>query len=145
MVFILFFLMIRRPPRSTRTDTLFPYTTLFRSFFWRGAEGVDVGRAGRQPREGIANNLGRIVNAGYLAVADRLPECGRFHHWRGYADDIDAASPKLGPERFRQIEDETLDPRINGDTGLTTQSCARPHPPDQHDRAPCRERGGKNG
>src|SRR3546814_3499587 len=29
--FRLFFLMIRRPPRSTRTDTLFPYTTLFRS------------------------------------------------------------------------------------------------------------------
>src|SRR3546814_7971528 len=28
---VLFFLMIRRPPRSTRTDTLFPYTTLFRS------------------------------------------------------------------------------------------------------------------
>src|SRR3546814_12086774 len=27
-----FFLIIRRPPRSTRTDTLFPYTTLFRSF-----------------------------------------------------------------------------------------------------------------
>src|SRR3546814_13499807 len=26
-----FFLLIRRPPRSTRTDTLFPYTTLFRS------------------------------------------------------------------------------------------------------------------
>src|SRR3546814_2257265 len=26
-----FFLMIRRPPRTTRTDTLFPYTTLFRS------------------------------------------------------------------------------------------------------------------
>src|SRR3546814_3549393 len=31
LVFIFFFLMIRRPPRSTRTDTLFPYTTLFRS------------------------------------------------------------------------------------------------------------------
>src|SRR3546814_2896550 len=30
-VYFLFFLMIRRPPRSTRTDTLFPYTTLFRS------------------------------------------------------------------------------------------------------------------
>src|SRR3546814_14992794 len=30
-VFMIFFLMIRRPPRSTRTDTLFPYTTLFRS------------------------------------------------------------------------------------------------------------------
>src|SRR3546814_16619293 len=34
-VFVFFFLMIRRPPRSTRTDTLFPYTTLFRS---QGAE-----------------------------------------------------------------------------------------------------------
>src|SRR3546814_11765557 len=30
-LFMIFFLMIRRPPRSTRTDTLFPYTTLFRS------------------------------------------------------------------------------------------------------------------
>src|SRR3546814_8901092 len=29
--FFFFFLMIRLPPRSTRTDTLFPYTTLFRS------------------------------------------------------------------------------------------------------------------
>src|SRR3546814_7353656 len=28
--------MIRRPPRSTRTDTLFPYTTLFRSRRWSG-------------------------------------------------------------------------------------------------------------
>src|SRR3546814_14033344 len=34
---VIFFLMIRRPPRSTRTDTLFPYTTLFRSLrkIWR--------------------------------------------------------------------------------------------------------------
>src|SRR3546814_13978444 len=31
LIVIFFFLMIRRPPRSTRTDTLFPYTTLFRS------------------------------------------------------------------------------------------------------------------
>src|SRR3546814_11326949 len=34
--FAVFFLMIRRPPRSTRTDTLFPYTTLFRSWQGRG-------------------------------------------------------------------------------------------------------------
>src|SRR3546814_12542667 len=42
LLLLLFFLMIRRPPRSTRTDTLFPYTTLFRSPtrcqpFWRAA------------------------------------------------------------------------------------------------------------
>src|SRR3546814_11124157 len=30
---VFFFLMRRRPPRSTRTDTLFPYTTLFRSLY----------------------------------------------------------------------------------------------------------------
>src|SRR3546814_16087168 len=37
--FCLFFLIIRRPPRSTRTDTLFPYTTLFLS---HGAGHVDA-------------------------------------------------------------------------------------------------------
>src|SRR3546814_20638205 len=38
--------MIRRPPRSTRTDTLFPYTTLFRSVFARAVDHnhfLDVG------------------------------------------------------------------------------------------------------
>src|SRR3546814_4973449 len=36
--FCFFFLMIRRPPRSTRTDTLFPYTTLFRSTHRRAGD-----------------------------------------------------------------------------------------------------------
>src|SRR3546814_7489968 len=34
--------MIRRPPRSTRTDTLFPYTTLFRSVRRAGAAALDL-------------------------------------------------------------------------------------------------------
>src|SRR3546814_7406344 len=46
-ILFFFFLMIRRPPRSTHTDTLFPYTTLFRSSAahvqplcrWSGLEG----------------------------------------------------------------------------------------------------------
>src|SRR3546814_2622965 len=41
--------MIRRPPRSTRTDTLFPYTTLFRSLPAR-AHLVGETRAARGPR-----------------------------------------------------------------------------------------------
>src|SRR3546814_16980674 len=43
---LLFLLMIRRPPRSTRTDTLFPYTTLFRStcFPYRHARGFHGAR-----------------------------------------------------------------------------------------------------
>src|SRR3546814_21069781 len=43
MVFFFFLLMIRRPPRSTRTDTLFPYPTRFRS-------GTDAGRPCRNGR-----------------------------------------------------------------------------------------------
>src|SRR3546814_3167260 len=43
----IFFLMIRRPPRSTRTDTLLPYTTLFRSCLLRRAGGIQ-GRGNRR-------------------------------------------------------------------------------------------------
>src|SRR3546814_4219743 len=43
--------MIRRPPRSTRTDTLFPYTTLFRSSAWQDL-GPRRGRSRRVPSWG---------------------------------------------------------------------------------------------
>src|SRR3546814_18058598 len=50
VLFCFFFLMIRRPPRSTRTDTLFPYTTLFRSdgdaLVLEVAGGIDVPAGG---------------------------------------------------------------------------------------------------
>src|SRR3546814_3833753 len=57
MLYVLFFfLMIRRPPRSTRTDTLFPYTTLFRSNRYDLVletfedQGLDLPRAQRATR-----------------------------------------------------------------------------------------------
>src|SRR3546814_8170351 len=40
--------MIRRPPRSTRTDTLFPYTTLFRSHGWHRQHTIDAEPADHQ-------------------------------------------------------------------------------------------------
>src|SRR3546814_5366181 len=51
---LFFFLIIRRPPRSTRTDTLFPYTTLFRSggdeaIEGRGVVGEPVGEDHGRP------------------------------------------------------------------------------------------------
>src|SRR3546814_15327669 len=49
MVLRFFFLVIQRPPRSTRTDTLFPYTPLFRS-----RAGGNAGRGGRQAVRGGA-------------------------------------------------------------------------------------------
>src|SRR3546814_11876616 len=55
------FVMIRRPPRSTRTDTLFPYTTLFRSAGPRGERGRRplLWRGGR-----IRGDLGRCHGRG---------------------------------------------------------------------------------
>src|SRR3546814_6935197 len=47
------FLMIRRPPRSTRTDTLFPYTTLFRS---------------RRRGDGRGRSVRRLCNRGGIAL-----------------------------------------------------------------------------
>src|SRR3546814_20253491 len=66
-----FFLMIRRPPRSTRTDTLFPYTTLFRSRIelsvQRGGKVVDPLHIG-----GPCNAC-RILRTGYGETAVRHP------------------------------------------------------------------------
>src|SRR3546814_5117727 len=59
-----FFLMIRRPPRSTRTDTLFPYTTLFRALF-RGA---------------VLDRLQRLPGPGLRRPEPGDPQCGAFPH-----------------------------------------------------------------
>src|SRR3546814_3681022 len=50
------FLMIRRPPRSTRTDTLFPYTTLFRSGNVLGPLGIGDQAAGILARNEVLRN-----------------------------------------------------------------------------------------
>src|SRR3546814_11151490 len=52
-----FVLMIRRPPRSTRTDTLFPYTTLFRSRTATNAQ--FVGDLGIGPNPALADYVAR--------------------------------------------------------------------------------------
>src|SRR3546814_12617212 len=89
--YFFFFLMIRRPPRSTRTDTLFPYTTLFRS------------EAGNQPvaarevarlRDGAERHLGddRAVAAD-LGVEIRVLR---------RIDDVDAARHQIGRASCRE-------------------------------------------
>src|SRR3546814_342712 len=80
------FLRIRRPPRSTRTDTLFPYTTLFRSHLDLPAR-LAVGRprpAHRRQRgvlPGRHHGLGAAALAGALRHRRRHPECRR--RWPG--------------------------------------------------------------
>src|SRR3546814_3300438 len=64
----LFFLMIRRPPRSTRTDTLFPYTTLFRSLWGANDEEMSVEallhKAGRDPPRELAQAIKAQLHIG---------------------------------------------------------------------------------
>src|SRR3546814_5660806 len=63
MVFVFFFLMLRRPPRATRTDTLFPYTTLFRSPKEVAATVGDGVVRNVAPRR--ARQIGRHVSSGH--------------------------------------------------------------------------------
>src|SRR3546814_7410560 len=80
--------MIRRPPRSTRTDTLFPYTTLVRSGAQAGAVSVDgaVRRGGAAP--GVRTG-GLRPPQGPDGGGDRFREAGSVEH--GQAHPADAA------------------------------------------------------
>src|SRR3546814_11492673 len=89
--YVFFFLMIRRPPRSTRTDTLFPYTTLFRSHrvHSRLHVVVDAPRAGtpeegERPVVGVEYHLLRLARVGayeqHPAVAET--DMGDLHRHR---------------------------------------------------------------
>src|SRR3546814_2704425 len=88
-VLIFFFLMIRRPPRSTRTDTLFPYTTLFRSHpgHHPGAP-VPEARDVQLHRPGGCRGRARAVAraAGGHAVIPRA-ELPRDRHRRGRSEE----------------------------------------------------------
>src|SRR3546814_8400074 len=86
--------MIRRPPRSTRTDTLFPYTTLFRSdkgsgrryaakdaFFSRQAAGHVFGFSLRNKLEAVdlvGTVDGRLIGFGPFAYSRNLRTLGRL-------------------------------------------------------------------
>src|SRR3546814_5973298 len=79
--------MIRRPPRSTRTDTLFPYTTLFRSLRRadRGRAGEAMGPAGRAAgRAGGRHGLYRLVPAS-VGLVVRAPRRGHPDRLRRHA------------------------------------------------------------
>src|SRR3546814_11082102 len=60
--------MIRRPPRSTRTDTLFPYTTLFRSYFSLTVGQIDTLAAPERIRRGMGQYPIPLVILARLAV-----------------------------------------------------------------------------
>src|SRR3546814_10972036 len=82
----MFFLMIRRPPRSTRTDTLFPYTTLFRSNISNiilASPDIDRETFERDIEEEVLSArrvaVGRRITA-YVSRADRALAASRAIH-----------------------------------------------------------------
>src|SRR3546814_7706728 len=85
--------MIRRPPRSTRTDTLFPYTTLFRSLRRRSAARPDrhAGLYAEAERRGQGRR-GQIAPGSrrYIASA-QVRDFREFLHTRYHALLVDAA------------------------------------------------------
>src|SRR3546814_5565524 len=98
-----FFLMIRRPPRSTRTDTLFPYTTLVRSV--RRVDGI--------PGQGGALRMdhARGLEAAFeQRIGTRAATQSRIHVDAGTAD-LDAVAQHqqhaiVGAEQQRQRSEE---------------------------------------
>src|SRR3546814_14116848 len=90
--------MIRRPPRSTRTDTLFPYTTLFRS--------QQGGRAAGGGRQGLCHRNRQAGAGGDLAFDSRRPmaEKGGLTP----AASTSASSPRLAAAPIPPSAGETL-------------------------------------
>src|SRR3546814_792896 len=66
--------MIRRPPISTRTDTLFPYTTLFRSFQVSGSRAADrrLAAAGKRTVPVVGGRLGTCLGLAVVASVGGL-------------------------------------------------------------------------
>src|SRR3546814_6748374 len=97
--------MIRRPPRSTRTDTLFPYTTLFRSngnvAGVRSAQRAGLGSQKRVPPDDLLEAVGGSPRSGYAVLA---PSKG-LHHDQ-YATRRNRA-PSPDRRRRRRSEEHT--------------------------------------
>src|SRR3546814_14724303 len=92
--------MIRRPPRSTRTDTLVPYTTLFRSLQ-------------RNARMNFAG-LGRLVGLSAPAVAERVKRLEDRGVLTGYQAQVDRAKLGYGLTAFiRMRTSSDTYPRID--------------------------------
>src|SRR3546814_19365058 len=130
--------MIRRPPRSTRTDTLFPYSTLFRS----DQEGVFA-------PEPVAEIAEQHRAQRPEAEADREPRPGeqRLHHLVAGGEEGAADDPRGGE---RAVDEEIVPFEDGADRGSRDDeadiaSARRRFTHRQNGRASCRERVGKYG
>src|SRR3546814_12544044 len=116
--FVLCFLMIRRTPRSTRTDTLVPYTTLFRSLH----ETLDLAQGNRLA----------VADEGEVADLDRVPRLLRLRLGQPDAGDLRVAIGAAGDvahiHRVRMdiLVAKFLRDRLSGDHALVARLVREP-------------------
>src|SRR3546814_20764444 len=116
--------MIRRPPRSTRTDTLFPYTTLFRS------ESAQCPRHGPERRDRAADDADDARAAGNDRAPARparpdVPRCATGPDaWTVHAGQASAGPAAAGTERGEGRDDRAL-----GTAGTAQSHARRPATP----------------
>src|SRR3546814_11480313 len=123
--------MIRPPPRSTRTDTLVPYTTLCRSALHRDAAppfGIEAAAAHEDAPRHLDDNVQQGIDRRWLLRRRRL----RLHHAILHLDDIEAH------HRGRQIGEQADLDRLRRKVALHARGAdvAVQHPIDTRDRGP---------
>src|SRR3546814_14364336 len=90
--------MRRRPPRSTRTDTLFPYSTLFRSGYTAALDVVEEGRIGDALLRGAAHVALEEVEQSEQQQDDNDPERGVPAEIQGLMSLLGSRRQGAGPE-----------------------------------------------
>src|SRR3546814_18037211 len=144
--------MIRRPPRSTRTDTLFPYTTLFRSAADAATQryrdgkplslidGMPVGIKDLIETKDMPTQMGCEAYSGNFpksdsAVVRALREAGALVLGKPVTTSLGFLAPGPTPNAFDSA-------RTPGGSSSGSAAVVGAH---EHGRAECRERGGQNG
>src|SRR3546814_13860155 len=100
--------MRRRPPRSTRTDTLFPYTTLFRSADQRRRAFADrvAQIAARDQRVAVVAEIIDALVERHIAIVEAVASKGRQELGQRYADVYLGSGRRLFEGRLEDIVDE---------------------------------------
>src|SRR3546814_3656982 len=110
--YMFFFLMLRRPPRSTRTDTLFPYTTLFRSVqnVSKRCIGNRHGTALGRPAIPFLHVVQILIETGFAALrlVEKLKTIAPFDAMK-FGKCMNGVPPHIAPLFRRKIDEPTFD------------------------------------
>src|SRR3546814_17522152 len=122
MTVIVFCLMIRRPPSSTRTDTLFPYTTLFRSGLAQVANGGGYPTCRQWWSDGSTGLRARLLGQVDPTLLNRLAG------WAGFlsrAEVDDSVTRAIASPRTQKLNQGSVYPDYGGQIDKTGRASCR--------------------